>query len=382
MSETPAHSAGSCPNCGSLDEWGAASWCPNCGYYPELGSLMEQTSPAEPEVEYDHWWQSVPEWIWALGTGLVGIFVVSLAVRLHFAESPVRGLWCLGQLALGLLTFSIAHATAFLYGCFRDASVGPLDLIIKPWGAWTSVFRALPKTDRLVCSGGWGLFSAVMAITVIGGLDYEQIFIPSQQFLQRHRAGLLQKTVGAAQAPAAEMDMDEALDEFAKQGSTAINQWGTETARNRLAPADPGETDELARADRPKIECVVFGYTTNEDGDLRSLLLAALTTPTRLQFVCKLSVDDVPPDVLEDMARQFPELITYKRLVPCPYNARWLKPQVYCTVTYAGWSIQGLLKEAQVIPPSSLIHQGLPRIIEQPVQADKASRTSLSLGLN
>ncbi len=387
MAFSPQNTDDGCPNCGSPEDWGAASWCPNCGYYPAAGALVDPHSDDHEGQVHDHWWQVVPGWSWGFALGIVLIFAGSIGVRLYFDDSPIRGLWALGQLGLGTIVFVVAHVIAYMYACCHDAKLGPLDIVIKPWETWKPAFRALPDTERLVCSGAWSLFAAMLAVSVIGGLDYEQIFIPSQQFLQKHRANLLQRTVSSAQkmarkSPELDMDLEEALNDFADKGAVGVNQWATETAAGLTGTPGTEEAGELTGENRPLMECLVFGFTTNEDGELRSLLLAALVTPTRLQFVSKLSVDAVPEEMLQEMARQFPQLQSRKRLVPCPYNGRWIKPQVYCTVAYEGWTIQGLLREPEVIPPKALIKSGLPSIVEQPPVLDDAALSTLEAGIN
>lgn len=361
-----------CPQCGSTEDWGAASWCPNCGFYPAMGLLGDAPSSKEDEDLYEHWWEVVPGWVWPFAAGVIGIAVGSVAVRVYFADSPIRGLWTLCQFGLGMVTFAIAHLVAYLYGCCHNEKLGPMDIVIKPIETWKPAFAALPDTLRLVCSGGWGLSAAMLAVSVIGGVDYNEFFVPSNEFLQKYKANLLQRTVSAASEMAGqnqmpEMDMEEALNQFAEDGTAAINQWSTETGSQVLPEGDSGETGEgaIAPEDRPLLECVVFGYTTNNEGDLRSLFLAGLVAPNRLQFVSKLSIDNVPEDVLEAMKARFRELATWRPLVNCPYNGRWLKPEIFCMVAYEGWTIQGWMKEPEVIPRSELIETGLPSFIEQ-----------------
>ena len=91
-----------------------------------------------------------------------------------------------------------------------------------------------------------------------------------------------------------------------------------------------------------RLQCLVFGYTTNAQGEVRSLLLAA---PERggLRFVGKVSVDDVDPDALTGMSERFSEMVQPFPTVRSPYGGRWLKSELFCVVEFTGWAINGRL---------------------------------------
>ena len=65
--EESAQSADACPNCGSPESWGGASWCPKCGFYPKLnkcvgGGADESAADQEPATLID----VLPPWTWFL----------------------------------------------------------------------------------------------------------------------------------------------------------------------------------------------------------------------------------------------------------------------------------------------------------------------------
>lgn len=96
-----------------------------------------------------------------------------------------------------------------------------------------------------------------------------------------------------------------------------------------------------------KLQCLVFGYTTNAQGDARSLLLAA-PQHGGLKFVGKVSVEDVDPDALSKMTERFSSLQQRFPTVYSPYGGRWLKPELFCEVDFSGWSINGRLNNPYI----------------------------------
>lgn len=109
---------------------------------------------------------------------------------------------------------------------------------------------------------------------------------------------------------------------------------------NRATSRTYGYGQEVVRNE--KLQCLVFGYTTNAQGEVRSLLLAA---PQRgeLRFVGKVSVDDVEPAALNEMRSRFSDITQPYATVRSPYGGRWLKSELFCVVEFTGWAINGRL---------------------------------------
>jgi hypothetical protein len=113
----------------------------------------------------------------------------------------------------------------------------------------------------------------------------------------------------------------------------------------RTNPSPPSDTQSIVRSE--SIECVVFGYTTNIEGEPRSLLLAA-PEGSHLRFVAKVSFDDVAPDVAQQMTGRFSSLHQRWPVVRSPYGGRWLKPELFCEVEFSGWTLNGRLSDPYV----------------------------------
>lgn len=118
--------------------------------------------------------------------------------------------------------------------------------------------------------------------------------------------------------------------------------------RDSLPPTQPHRTEGSPEAHR-EVECLILGYTTNTTGEIRSLLLAAAPDFRFLRFVCKLPVDQVAPDVLEELLQKSRQIPATKPMVRCPYGGRWVQPELFCIATYEGWSAEGRLNNAEVV---------------------------------
>lgn len=167
-----------CPNCGSTQPWNGASWCPACGYYPALKrAAVDVSAESDPERvdevdEPKSAWQEIPAWFWVLVGGLAVVAVMSFAVRFLLADSPYLSLWSWVQFAVGLTGLLVGHITAYLYACSRNDRITPFDICMKPLAIWGVTLHALPRQSRRLYLAAWGLTAALMAVFVIGGVDF------------------------------------------------------------------------------------------------------------------------------------------------------------------------------------------------------------------
>jgi len=188
MSDESANNTPACPQCGSEESWDGLSWCPSCGYYPAANRQVD-AGPAIPEEEiYEHWWQIVPIWLWTLLTGVAMIFVLSVAVRMMFADSPIRTLWTYAQVLIGIIVLGTVHMMAYFYSMSRSDRLGPLDMVLQPLKTWRSVFEDLPEPSNLVCSLGYSIAAIVFGFFIIDGIDVVAIMQADATARQRARA--------------------------------------------------------------------------------------------------------------------------------------------------------------------------------------------------
>jgi hypothetical protein len=137
------------------------------------------------EEEFQNWWEAIPGWIWVLSGGIVALAVMSVTVRLVFAESDIRGIWTLAQMALGLIVLGVAHFAAYMHGVAKSDRIGPLDAIMRPLAIWQPTLLDLPNTTRTVCLAAWGLIAVPLAYVVIDGVDYAALLTPKKEVAEK-----------------------------------------------------------------------------------------------------------------------------------------------------------------------------------------------------
>ncbi len=394
-----------CPQCGSDADWTLSTWCEACGYYPAAGQFVGTPDDGFDEEEiYENWWEAVPSWLWVLIGGAIGIFVISVAIRVFFEESPVRLWWTVVQLAGGIVVFAVSHLLAYLYAAPNSDRIGPLDAFMKPIATWQPILRALPKKVRLLWSVTWALTAVVTAFFVIDGIDYQAIAdARSQAASEKDKkntnpiAAIIQTAKSAAKVedrlPRSAGDAEtlgDALTEFTgteageedfsamirdEEGSGDGGEGNGPPAEGESGDADSdsqgqeggeGEPDDSAVADdtddaaaeslgagilsdevqrlHESIECVVVGFTTNDEGVPRSLLLAA-PIQGRFTFVAKVSLERVQPEAYVGVEERFSLLRQSWPVVRSPYGGHWLKPKLFCHVRFSHWTGSGRLSE-------------------------------------
>jgi hypothetical protein len=399
MSDGTTITTDCCPECGTDVNWQSSSWCPSCGFYPAINFRCEQQTQFQEEVGYEHWWEVVPSWLWSLLAGVGLIVVVSGCVRVLFADSEVRTWWTIGQMAGGVVTLCTVHFMAYLYSTSRSDRLGPLDMFLQPLATWQPVLRNLPESSNLVC---WGAFSVTATLTgyfVVDGINYSALIKQQATALQREQTqeedpqqncrstismalrtastiaqvqqaacgGMpLPDTLGCALAGLTDdvsADGDQlgnALNEFASVADNVPKSIRRDslppTKSQQTRPGSRSQSDEKSsrtiteatQAGMTEVECLVLGYTTNSTGEVRSLLLAAAPDFKFLRFVAKLPVNQVAPHLLDELMSQLEEIPAEKPMVRCPYGGRWVQPELFCIVSYEGWTADGRLHNAQV----------------------------------
>ena len=164
-----------CPECGSTDDWGGASWCPNCGYYPAAKQQVVVPPSMDEEAEFENWWEVIPSWVCVTAAGIGALFVVSIAVRVMFPEGPIRFVWTAAQMGIGLIAMCTAHVMAYFYAVGRTDKLGPLDMFLQPLATWQPALRDLPGSSNLVCTLGCSIAALFFGFFIVDGIDYVAI---------------------------------------------------------------------------------------------------------------------------------------------------------------------------------------------------------------
>ncbi len=111
-------------------------------------------------------------------------------------------------------------------------------------------------------------------------------------------------------------------------------------------PASPGESlpgttptetvsPETAKA-KETVDYWVFGYTTNSNGELRSLLLAIAGESGRMRYAQKLGIDQLSAEDLTKLSEQLKPYRVREPAIPSPYGGKWVNPVVKCRVQHDG----------------------------------------------
>jgi len=255
-----------CPQCGSTERWGLASWCPRCFYYPKLGSAMVRES--EPEASWNQqsapdtylgMLKSIPLWVHGLWIGLVVIFIVSMAANLLLPpEGSYRCAWTLTQAGLGIAAAAVAHVIVFLATIPHTDRFGPFDIVLKPLEIWKPTIHKLPAHAWRLCQASWGIAAALCALTLIGGVPYSAVF----------EKGVVVKQLKVSLAPRAQKKPDFCV--LKRQ----VDSFQNAMAKTPAA-ADFTKPVENAAPSRQQAECAILGDAKSDRDDFSSILLGS-----------------------------------------------------------------------------------------------------------
>ena len=379
-----------CANCGMDEPWGLSSWCPECGYYPKLGRAI---TPVEMEAEGESEESLLsPELSRTLLVAMGGCFLlaaVSIAVRLTVPDAAPRGQWALVQLIAGGMIFLIAHVRAYALAVQKVDNLPPSSFFFEPAKIWTQIFKILPDRRGTFYAGLWGFLAAALAFGVIG-LDWAGMFShlqpgrkpgnPMKKIMRAagaatntaltmpseeegsYEEGSGDSTASGPAGPGTQEKMETSLRRFAedagatelaKSAADANGKGGKGRFPGASAGAEKTKEDEIPRAwsgrerdDRGTF--VIFGYLTNAEGELRSILLAEIQGRTG-RFVSKLSLDENSPEVRKELQEVLSQFGSQRPLLPTPYRAHWVRPDVECVIAFTGRTSDGQLREGYLV---------------------------------
>ena len=116
-------------------------------------------------------------------------------------------------------------------------------------------------------------------------------------------------------------------------------------AKRQASRYQPGQRARSWRKIKPAgmLPCVVIGFTARQ-GRLQRLLLATLQAGV-LRYVGRLRMPwDAPAHAL--LARRLAGRRRSYPLLDCAEQACWVEPELYCRVTFHGWTAHGHLRDA------------------------------------
>ncbi|MBX3444218.1 MAG: hypothetical protein KF774_17580 [Planctomyces sp.] len=331
-----------CAECRVTTAWGSTSWCPQCGFHPRLNRKVDvdQETASESDDDPRNIWELLPPWSKALG----GVCLLSLAevvaANVLLADSAWRLPAGAAHILLGLAAAGTGHALAYFFGAATTDKMGPLDAFVNPVAIWRPALLALPETQRMLQVACVGLIVWLGGMAMIGR-DFGRIF----EVDNKPKKKLVVANPGASLAKNAQGEevesIDEAVTQFAGEGSQAAGL--AAGAANGLAPG--AEAEEV----RPytTLECVVFGYLPDEEGRIKTLLLAAREADGPWTYAGPLETVGIPLSERQTLARQLRERPIRRPAVRCSVEGVWVRPDIACLVEHRDREADGSLKAAR-----------------------------------
>ncbi len=371
LTGAPPAAGEDCPTCGSDTPWGRSSWCPECGYFPKAG--LEGTGIVDDEISAPPARLSVlPEWVAPTLVAVVCILISSIVMRFVLSSPLQRSLVAMTQFLVCTATVFAVHSRASLIAMKTGrgwmAFVNP----------WTLILASMPKTKPLVIVLGVGLSG--MGSSFLMGLDVDLIAeaiaeevkdnpkvtfsdilaamtrMTTKAFGRPNKNaaiaafGQLTQAMGqmsgesggdAAGAGRASDDMDGSIGALAGTASALTSgtasipkSSGTSSADGNASP--PDKTSPSATLSKDTFDYWIYGYTTNPDGEIRSLLLASMGGTGKLRYSLKLGLDGISSEALAHLREQFKPYRASSAAVTSPYGGKWVKPVAKCRVDHEG----------------------------------------------
>ena len=360
-----------CRKCGSEKPWGTSSWCPDCGYYPKAGfggtGVVESEEEAAPSVL-----SVFPSWALPMAIGIVVIFCISIGSQFIFTAPLQRSILALYQLFFFAFCAIATHARAAYLAIQGGRG---LVAFVNPCETWSLMLNKVPKTQLLILVFAWGLTGTLTSFFI--GLDVDIIAeeiarevrknpkftlrdlsgvisqVTRSAFKDHDVAGILtnvmevtEQELGGGSANGEE-DLAGAIGTFTEIVPEAKS--GTSNNRNSTSPPERKSTPPLAsNSNTPLVppaptedaketfDYWIYGYTTNPEGEIRSLLLASTGGTGPLRFAQKLGLEGLDSAQLKTISDQLKPFRSRSAALASPYGGKWVKPVVKCRVEHEG----------------------------------------------
>lgn len=314
-----------CPKCGFDGSWGTASWCPQCGYYPGVTDgiceVVRESQVDENPAPKKH---LLPVWVKILLGGLAAVGAISVLAKYYFYYYGGNiGLWTISQFFIGLAMVLGAQILTTIVAIKSGSQDSLLDGFTNPIEVWRPTLETLPRGSRRICSFAWGLLAAILAIALIGGIDYSAMWGEPVKRPRSSQTNLVHEFVAESKQGAEarqdgeESDLENAMNDF-------------------VGAATSDENEPLPPADRP-LRCVVYGYMKDGRRDFGRVLIAA-RIQGEWKHVAIIPADGLSSDVRRELAGQFQPLSREEPLVTGPFAGTWVEPNVGLEVSFDGWT--------------------------------------------
>lgn len=149
-------------------------------------------------------------------------------------------------------------------------------------------------------------------------------------------AGGLERVIGGLGETANAFTSGDSVGFVNSAGGTKSTPQATGTSSADGHASTPGKTNRSTAPSRGTFDYWIYGYTTNSDGEIRSLLLATTGGTGKLRFSQKLGLDGVGSEELAEMREQLKPYRSSSAAVTSPYGGKWVKPVAKCRVDHEG----------------------------------------------
>lgn len=329
-----------CPNCGSREPWGAASWCPDCGYYPALGGRSLRSAEEVGDGNSQAAWETlddgpanlmeaIPAWAWTAMAGSLLILLANVGARILLPLEPShRTLLTLLEFSAGMIAAGLSHGSTYLFAACKTDKFGPFDYFMRPIEIWKPTFAKMPEGSRRVWGMAWGTTAVLAALLIMAGFSFESLF-DDWGFEKREAPNIVHETVkNARKKGQSDEDLEGAMKKFAGEGELE-------------------DATELLET-----QCVILGYTKSEKGELESVILGS-APQGRLAFVGLLSQTDIAEKHRAGLLKKLQVLdeldsCYVKRGVPLD-QAVWVAPKLLCRIEHKSWTSQYRLEKPSFV---------------------------------
>jgi hypothetical protein len=285
-----------CEKCAAPLGGRSTSICKRCGWYAIARTYVEidaswENEPRETSSVHN---EGLPRWAWFAVASVVAVILESTAVHCATPDgSFARAAWSGAQFLLGLVAFFGAQLIGFVILMRQDATAAILDIVLKPLKVSAMLFRELPKRAWIVIGGISGLTATLAAVAIIGSVPYHALWSWTVDYRSQQQL----------------------VDAVAQQ----------------MAPGSDKKADDEEK-NRKSISCVIVGYELNENGTLRSVLVAR-EIGGHLQYAGGVAPTGEAAQLFELRERLMAEQSSGP-ILPMTFDSNWVLPKFTCEISY------------------------------------------------
>ncbi len=330
-----------CVQCQAPNPGRAMQVCACCGWYANLGIYVE-VDPAEAEQLrtggvtqtarqsfWRVWGGLIPWWGWVLIGTQFAIFAASIAARLLLQiDGTMYVWWGSSQLIAALLVGVVSHFVGFVVASASEVDMGIADVLVKPFKIWAKHIERLPEKLMLVNLGLSSVTAALCAALIVGGIPWYVLL--DWKFKQPPKQNLMGAIVAHAQKVEGDKKpLEEAVGDFAGSAGGLAD----------------GKPNDAKQTPRQRCDCLIVGFTPNDDGTIKNFLLAA-ESGGKLIYVGRV-VPTLDNSELLALHKRLDEARTSRPFVSTTRTATWVAPRFTCRVTFAKQSESGRFTEIE-----------------------------------